>query len=204
MNAICWSRILEGNYSEIIERIEINDNVTTVDVEYLNQLKLSKDGQIARNTIINDFKLLREYGTDPSINVIRKYERDEEFQVFPTDVYSYHIDRATIAADTFLCTYYGDSSDILPNHQAIQKICIPEIRSKLLNKYGGLIENFEHYLRDHFYDLHYQAKANFTPVSLGVGNMWRLAIDYPGSMTPPCIHRAPKEISGRARLMMIS
>jgi hypothetical protein len=40
---------------------------------------------------------------------------------------------ALLGTDTFLCTYHGTSSDILPNDQATQKILIPEIRKSLKN-----------------------------------------------------------------------
>ncbi len=42
-------------------------------------------------------------------------------------------------------------------------------------------------------------------VSFGLGNLWRIAVDYPGSPVPPCIHRAPITRPGRPpRLLLIS
>ena len=64
-------------------------------------------------------------------------------------------------------------------------------------------EEFESLLSENFFDLHYQAKLNAHPISLGLGHLWRLAVDHPESKVPPCLHRAPKEISGQIRLLMI-
>lgn len=53
--------------------------------------------------------------------MITTYERDVDYPFFPTDVYLFHVDRSPVPFDTFLCTYYGESSDILPNDQAEKK-----------------------------------------------------------------------------------
>ncbi|MBC7383635.1 MAG: hypothetical protein H7296_11705, partial [Bacteroidia bacterium] len=112
-------------------------------------------------------------------------------------------DRSTEPTDTFLCTYYGEPSEILPNAQAQQKVLVPEIRAELKKLYGGTDEGFESFLMEHFFDLHYQPTPAARPLSLGVGNLWRLAIDHPESKVPPCVHRAPKEKMGEKRLLMI-
>ncbi|MBP6516680.1 MAG: DUF1826 domain-containing protein, partial [Chitinophagales bacterium] len=135
--------------------------------------------------------------------LIRCYDRDDNVSFFPTDVYSFHVDRSPIPTDTFLCTYYGDSSEILPNAEAEQKVLIPEIRTELKKLYDGPDEGFEDFLTEHFFDLHYQAKPTARPVSLGLGHLWRLAIDHPERQVPPCVHRAPMEKSGQTRLMLI-
>ena len=108
-----------------------------------------------------------------------------------------------IPTATFLCTYYGASSDILPNAQAIQKVLIPEILDTLKKLYKGPANELESFIKDHCYDLHYQAMPTAMPVNLGVGHLWRLAVDYPESKVLPCIHRAPKEIAGEHRLLLI-
>jgi len=51
--------------------------------------------------------------------------------------------------------------------------------------------------------LHYRAQAMANPISLGLGHLWRLAVDYPESQVLPCIHRAPEENNGQLRLLMI-
>lgn len=200
-NAICWERKLSGDFSEIVKKVKIIDNITVIDAEYLQELELSKEGEIAREIIINDLKLLSEFGADPVLNLIQCYEQDEENSIFPTDVYSYHVDRSPLPTDTFLCTYYGDPSEIIPNSQAVQKILIPEIREELLIQFGGDVENFESYLTENFFDLHYQATPEAEPLSLGLGNLWRLAIDHPELRVPPCVHRAPKEKTSRLLLI---
>lgn len=184
---------MSGDFSEIVKKVKIVDNITVIDAEYLQELELSKEGEIAREIIINDLKLLSEFGADPVLNLIQCYEQDEENSIFPTDVYSYHVDRSPLPTDTFLCTYYGDPSEIIPNSQAVQKILIPEIREELLKQFGGDVEDFESYLTENFFDLHYQATPEAEPLSLGLGNLWRLAIDHPELRVPPCVHRAPKE-----------
>jgi hypothetical protein len=201
MNAICWNRELIGDFSEIVEKLALNGNITEIEEEELLDLQLSEQGQLAREILLNDLKLLKAHGTSPSLNIIKSYDRDESF--FPTDVYSFHVDRSPIPTDTYLCTYYGESSDILPNSQATQKVLIPEIRNELKKRYDGADENFDSFLKEHFFDLHYQAESDASPIKLGLGHLWRLAVDHPQSQVPPCVHRAPKEKLGEKRLLLI-
>ena len=56
---------------------------------------------------------------------------------------------------------------------------------------------------EHFFDLHYQVNSDARPFSLGVGNLWKLAVDHPESKVLPCIHRAPIENNGEPRLLLI-
>jgi hypothetical protein len=202
MNAICWSRELKGDFAEIVGKVALNGNITEIEQEELLELQLSEQGQLARETLLNDLELLKAHGASPVLNVITHYEQDDTYPFFPTDVYSFHVDRSPIPTDTFLCTYYGDPSEILPNSQGLKKVLIPEIRDELKKVYQGPDEEFDSFLSDHFFDLHYQAKPGAHPISLGVGNLWRLAVDHPGSQVPPCLHRAPREKSGK-RLLLI-
>ncbi|TXD68343.1 hypothetical protein [Aequorivita lipolytica] len=203
MNAICWTRKLTGDFSEIVKQVEINENIATLDEEQLRELQLSEQGQLAREILLNDLKVLTAHGASPTLNLIKYYDRDDAFPFFPTDVYSFHVDRSPVPTDTFLCTYYGEPSDILPNSQGIQKILIPEILAELKKLYGGPDAGFEAFLSDYFFDLHYQALPQAQPISLGIGHLWRLAIDHPESKVPPCLHRAPEEKNGQHRLLMI-
>ncbi|AYO54359.1 DUF1826 domain-containing protein [Acinetobacter wuhouensis] len=203
MNAICWSRNLQGDFQEIVNKLELKENITEVSTEDLLALNLSEHGQLARATILNDIQQLADFGASPSLNLLKCYERDDEFDFISTDVYSYHVDRSPIETDTFLCTYYGASSDILPNDQTVQKILIPEIREKLKELYDGAETGFEDFLAEYFFDLHYQAKPEATPTNLGLGHLWKLAVDHPTQQVLPCIHRAPIENEGEYRLLLI-
>ncbi|MEY4875174.1 MAG: hypothetical protein RL708_323 [Bacteroidota bacterium] len=203
INAMCWHRKLIGNFNEIVDKITLNENILVLDEEELLKLQLSEQGQLARDIILYDLKLLKTHGASPILNLIKCYDRDDSNSFFPTDVYSFHVDRSPVTTDTFLCTYFGEPSEILPNSQAEQKVLMPEIRDELKKQYHGAEKDFESYLSEHFFDLHYQAKPDANPISLGVGNLWRLAVDCPESKVLPCIHRAPKEKFEQHRLLLI-
>jgi hypothetical protein len=202
-NALCWYRNLEGDFKELVSKLQLKENITEVEPQDLVALQLSEQGIIAREIILNDMRLLADFGASPSLNLLKCYERDEEFDFISTDVYSYHVDRSPIAADTFLCTYHGAASDIISNEHVEQKILISEIREKLAALYNGPSEEFENFLTENYFDLHYQAKPNSTPTNLGAGHLWRLAVDHPKQQVPPCIHRAPIEKDGVYRLLLI-
>ncbi|RZJ52576.1 MAG: DUF1826 domain-containing protein [Flavobacterium sp.] len=203
VNALCWYRNLDGDFNEIVSQLCLKENITEVYPEDLAALQLSEKGNIAREIILNDLQLLTDFGASPSLNLLKCYERDDEFDFISTDVYSFHVDRSPIATDTFLCTYHGAASDIIPNSQAEQKILIPEIRTKLKELHDGTAEEFESFLKDNYFDLHYEVNEHAEPVNLGVGHLWRLAVDHPKQQVLPCIHRAPKENEGEYRLLLI-
>ncbi len=203
VNAICWTRQLAGDFAEIVEKIELDENIKSIEQEELLELHLSEQGQLAREILLNDFHLLKAHGASPTLNVIRYYDRDDAYPFFSTDVYSFHVDRSPIPTNTFLCTYYGEPSDIVPNAQCTQKILIPEIRDELKKLHDVPDEDFESFLSENFFDLHYQASPDAHIINLGLGHLWRLAVDHPESQVPPCVHRAPKEKPGQSRLLMI-
>jgi hypothetical protein len=203
VNAICWERNLAGDFKEIVTKLQLKQNITEVSMEDLTALSLSDNGHMARETILSDWKLLADFGASPSLNLLKNYERDDEFDFISTDVYSYHVDRSPICTDTFLCTYHGAASDILPNDQSVQKIAVPEIREKLKELHDGPEEDFETFLKDNYFDLHYQPVPNARPINLGVGHLWRLAVDHPEQQVLPCVHRAPLENNGEYRLLLI-
>ena len=203
MNAICWTRNLIGDFLEIVNKLELKENITVIDEEELLELQLSEQGQLAREILLNDLKLLKAHGASPVLNLIKCYDRDDHYPFFPTDVYSFHVDRSPVPTDTFLCTYYGESSEIVPNSQAEQKVLIPEIRNELKKLYQGADEEFDSFLSEHFFDLHYRTIPDARPISLGLKNIWKLAVDHPESQVLPCIHRAPKEKTGQKRLLLI-
>lgn len=203
VNAVCWQRKLGGDFAEIVKKIALKDNITVIEQEELRALDLTEQGAMAREIILNDWELLQAHGASPVLNLIKHYERDKASSFFPTDVYSFHADSSPIAIDTFLCTYYGAPSEIVPNSQCEKKVLIPEIREELRKLYDGDEQGFEDFLKEHFFDLHYQAKRNAQIVNLGTGNLWRLAVDNSESTVPPCIHRAPIERDEQPRLLMI-
>ncbi|MES2573808.1 MAG: DUF1826 domain-containing protein [Bacteroidota bacterium] len=203
MNALCWYRNPEGDFGTIVNQLQLRDNITEVFPQDLLALQLSEEGMVARDIILNDMRLLADFGASPSLNLIQCYERDDDFDFISTDVYSYHVDRSPVATDTFLCTYHGAASDIIANDQAEQKILIPEIREKLTALHDGSAEDFDLFLEDNYFDLHYEAKPDATPINLGVGHLWRLAVDHPQQEVLPCIHRAPVEREGEYRLLLI-
>ncbi|MET1056102.1 MAG: DUF1826 domain-containing protein [Pedobacter sp.] len=203
MNAMCWTRELKGDFAEIVQKVGLSGNITAVEEEELRELQLTEQGHFAREILLKDLKALKAHGASPVLNVISYYDRDDTFPFLPTDVYSYHVDRAPVPTDTFLCTYYGEPSEILPNSQGTQKILIPEIRIELEKLYDAAEGEFESFLTENFFDLHYQAKPEAHPISCGIGHLWKLAVDHPQSEVLPCLHRAPKEKSGESRLLLI-
>ena len=203
VNSICWTRKLTGDFSEIVKKVALNGNITAIEQEELLEFQLTEQGQVAREILLNDLKLLKAHGASPILNVIKNYDRDETYPFFPTDVYSFHVDRSPVPTDTFLCTYYGEPSEILPNSQGEKKVLMPEIRDELKKLYHGADEGFQSFLSEHFFDLHYLPGPGAQPVSLGTGHLWRLAVDHPEARVLPCIHRAPKEKNGQHRLLMI-
>lgn len=203
VNALCWERDLIGDFKEIVSQLQLKENITEISVENLLELQLSEKGSAARDIILNDIQLLTDFGASPSLNLLKNYERDDEFDFISTDVYSYHVDRSPIGTDTFLCTYHGTASDIIPNNQVTQKILIPEIRQKLKELHDGNDEDFESFLQENFFDLHYHPNSDAQPTNLGTGNLWRLAVDHPEQKVLPCVHRAPVENDGEYRLLLI-
>lgn len=204
INAICWKRELKGNFSELVDKLKGKEYLEDINEDKLNKLKLSEEGELARDIVLTDFKTLRNFGSVPTLNIVETYKKDDTLGPIPTDVYSFHVDRSPVPTDTFLCTYFGMPSEILPNQHALQKILIPEIRNELIELYGKEDDGFETFLKENFYDIHYQAKSAASPIGLGVGLLWRLAVDHPESQVAACIHRAPKQEKGNSRLLMIS
>ncbi|WP_417941263.1 DUF1826 domain-containing protein [Flavobacterium sp. RS13.1] len=203
MNALCWYRSLDGDFNEIVAKLTLKENITEVYPEDLMAVQLSEKGDMARKIILRDLQLLSDFGASPSLNLIKCYERDDEFDFISTDVYSFHVDRSPIATDTFLCTYHGASGDIISNLQAEQKVLIPEVRAKLKQLHDGPEEEFENFLTENYFDLHYKMHEDTEPVNLGLRHLWRLAVCHPNQVVLPCIHRAPKENEGEYRLLLI-
>ena len=206
VNALCWPRTLTGDFSDVVRHLALDDDLTTLDEEILLALPLSEAGQIAVAILLRDLRSLRDLELDPVLNAITAYPRDEEPGAIPVDVYSFHADSAPVVAETWLCTYHGAPSEGLRNDEGIRRLALPGMREILLADYGGTDdEGFTDYLSEHCYDLHYAPLPAAQPFSFGVGHLWRIAVDYPGSPVPPCIHRAPESLPGDpVRLLLIS
>jgi hypothetical protein len=122
-----------------------------------------------------------------------------------TDVFSFHADSAPVEADTWLCTYHGPASEGLRNEEAQRRVDVPATRAALLKLFGGEEDaGFQDFLKENCYDLHYVPVPSAQPYSFGRGNLWRIALDWPGNPVPPCIHRAPETRPGETRLLLIS
>ena len=206
VNALCWQRTLAGDFGEVVDLLGVGEGIVTLDEARLRSLPVNAAGRVAIEALLEDQRLLREHGLDPVLNCIHGYPRDEDAGPVPTDVFSFHADSATVETDTWLCTYHGPASEGLRNDEAKRRVDIPETRGDLLKRFGGEDDgDFLEYLNEHCYDLHYAPVPHARPFSFGLGNLWRIAVAWPGSPVPPCIHRAPATLPGeRPRLLLIS
>jgi len=206
INALCWERALSGDFGEVVKQLGVVEGIATLDETLLLSLPVSKIGRVAIDQILEDYRLLRDNNLEPVLNCIQDYPHDEDPGPVPTDVFSFHADSATVEADTYLCTYHGLPSEGLCNSEAQRRVDIPETRAELLKRFGGNDDDaFREYLKENCYDLHYAAVPSAQPFSFGIGNLWRIATDYPGCPVPPCIHRAPATLPGTSpRLLLIS
>jgi hypothetical protein len=206
VNALCWPRILVGDFAEVVTALGAGEGIVVLDSARLQGLPVSAAGRMAIDVMMEDQRQLRERGLDPVLNCIHGYPRDEDAGPVATDVFSFHADSAPVEAETWLCTYHGPASEGLRNDEAVRKVDIPAIRAALLEQFGVEDDDaFRESLSEHCYDLHYAPMPGARPFSFGVGHLWRLAVEWPGSPVPPCIHRAP--IHGPAdppRLLLIS
>jgi hypothetical protein len=206
VNALCWPRALAGNFQEIVDQLGPVDEITRLDEDDLRALVLSPDGQLARETLVADLRRLRDHELQPELNCIPAYPKDDASGPVPTDVYSFHADSANVITDTFLCSYTVSSSEGLRPEDAVKCADLPVIRAKLLALHGGADdEGFATFLNENFYDLHYVARPGAQPYAFGLGNLWRISTECPGSPVPPCVHRAPVQPPGQPpRLLLIS
>ena len=206
VNALCWERTLPGDFGEVVAQLKSSEGISTLDDAQLLALPVSAAGKVAIEIMLEDLRLLRDHGVAPVLNCIRRYPREEEPSVVPTDVYSYHADSAPVEADTWLCTYHGAASEGLRNEDAQRRVDLPATRAELLKLFGGKDDDgFREYLNENCYDLHYAPVPHARPFSFGAGNLWRIAVEYPGSPVPPCVHRAPENLPGQPpRLLLIA
>ncbi len=206
VNALCWPRTLPGDFGEVLDLLGGGEGIVTLDEARLRILPVGTAGRVAIDVLLTDLRLLREQDRDPLLNCIHGYPRDEDPGPVPTDVFSFHADSAPVEADTWLCTYHGPASEGLRNDQARRRVDVPETRAELLRLFGGEDnDDFREHLKENCYDLHYAPDVDAQPFSFGLGHLWRIACDWPGSPVPPCIHRAPATLPGQLpRLLLIS
>ena len=206
INALCWSRTLPGDFGEVAAHLGHGEGILALDEVMLLALPVSAAGRIAVGILLNDLQRLRAHDRDPVLNCIHSYPRDEAPGAVPTDVFFFHADSAPVEADTWLCTYHGAASEGLRNDVAQRRVDSPATRAELLKHFGGEDNTaFRAYLNENCYDLHYAPIPAAQPFSFGVGNLWRIAVDWPGSPVPPCIHRAPTTLNVKSpRLLLIS
>lgn len=205
VNALCWERALPGDFGEVARAlVRGGEMIVKLDEARLGRLTLSEAGRVAAGVMLEDFRRLQERELTPELNAIWDYPRDEG--VVPTDVFSWHVDSATVPADTWLCTYFGAASEGLRNEEARRRVDDVEMRAALGREFGGTDEaEFAAWLSENCYDLHYAAQPGARPWSFGVGHLWRIAAQYEGSPVLPCIHRAPATVPGAGpRLLLIS
>ncbi len=204
VNALCWPRVLPGDFREIVGRLDVSPGINNLDVEQVASLPVSAAGRAALDVLVEDQQLLRSLDLSPSLDCVEGSLRADDPAPVRTDVYSFHVDSATVEADTWLCTYHGAASEGLRNDEAVRRVDIPETRAELLQVFGGDDdEAFLEYLNDHYYDLHYTLLPQAQLFSFGLGNFWRIATEYPGSPVPPCIHRAPLTLPGMPRRLLL-
>ncbi len=205
INALCWPRILPGDFHEVVEALPTGEGIVPIDEDQLAGLTLSEAGKTARDILLADLERLRAYDLQPELDCVHGSQREEPEGLFHTDVYSWHVDTATIPADTYLCTYVGATSEGLRNEEAVRRVDTPETRTELLRLYRGKDDaGFHEYLADWFYDLHYAPLPGAQPYVFGTGNLWRIAIDYPGCLVLPCVHHAPLTLPGMAARLLLT
>jgi len=190
---------------EVIRHLSVERGITTLDRTQLLALPVSAAGKVAIDIMLLDQEQLQAYGFDPEIDCVNGYIGHDQQALMRTDVCSFHVDRATDVADTYLCTYAGASSIGVCHEDVIPRAQVPVVRKALLADFGGADdESFLDYLTENFHDLHYEALPDARTFCFGVGHLWRISIDYPGNPVPPCIHRAPDPIEGDPpRLILI-
>jgi hypothetical protein len=203
-NAVCWQRDLAGDFDEVVRRLTPSADLATIEPDRLRALPVSAAGRTAVDTLVADLQRLRAIGHEPLLECVRAYERDPG--PLPTDVYSFHVDRADAPTDTYLCTYAGSASEGLRNDQARRCVDVPAVRTQLLAQFGDTDDAaFAAFLAENSFDLHYTPLPGAQPFDFGRGNLWRIAVQHRDSLVPACIHRAPANLSEPSpRLLLIS
>lgn len=216
-NALCLPRtaaadVLVG-FNELAcllaNDIDDDDGAVEVDLDRLSSVSLSTSGQQAAQFVRADLEALARHGREPTLSCIRRYATDTRGLPIATDVLSFHVDRAPVEVDTFLCTYAGAPSELLDNNEADRLIDDPAVRDALRAAFvaGGELDDddFERWVVDSSFDLHYRPRRGARLFSCGRFWLWKLAVKWPGAGTLPCIHRAPRtSLDDPPRLLLIA
>lgn len=206
-NGIRWERELPGeltcDFDEILGALEPADGITAIEEDWLREADLSPAGRAATRWVLEDLKRLREAGHEPELNAIGAYPTHPD-EDLPTDVYSFHVDSATVPTDTFLCCYAGRPSEGLRRGDALKTVDVPELRARLLREFGGADDgSFTAFLEETHQDLHFIERPGARPFSFGRGHLWRVAVQYPGAPVAAFIHRAPRRQPGDGRRLLL-
>lgn len=200
VNALCLQRELAGDFDEVaravLAQMGADDELVTLDEDSLRGLSLSPAGRLAAEAMAADLARLTDAGLDPTLNCIRAYARDMRGFPIATDVMSFHVDRSPVEVHTFLCTYAGGPSELLDNDEAVRRIDEPGVREVMRQHFdeAGIVEGS--------FDLHFRPRDGAQVYSCGLFSIWKLAVDWPGALVPPCIHRAPS--TDAPRLLLIA
>jgi hypothetical protein len=208
-NAACLRRVLDGDFGEVARAFAPSAGIREVDVDELRAHRWSEAGARAVDAIVHDLDRLDALGLDPVLNCIVDTPEDARGLPIGVDVMSFHADRAPIEVATWLCTYHGRPTEGLDNDDAIRAVDVADVRAGLMAHFvagGGNDDDdaaFNAFLEEESFDLHYRQRPHAQPWSFGVGQLWRVAVEWPGALVPPCIHRAPRAASGDAPRLLV-
>jgi hypothetical protein len=203
VNAYCWPRLLHGDFAGLARLLAPSTGMVEVNERMMRRVA---HGALAMavDVIVDDLRRLTALGRDPTLNCIVNYPRDTRGLAIATDVFSFHADRSPVETDTWLCTYAGAATEGLDPSDAWRLVDDRDTRQRMLQAYGGKDDDgFRAYLREGSFDLHHAPKAHAAAFSFGVGALWRIAVDWPGARVRPCLHRAPPDVAGEPRLLLI-
>ena len=62
-----------------MRQLQLKEDITEVSPEDLLALQLSEMGNKARAIILEDLRVLTDFGASPSLNLLKCYERDDAF-----------------------------------------------------------------------------------------------------------------------------
>jgi len=204
-NALCWPRQLAGDYDRLVRACAPEPGIQSLDAETLLTLPLPPAAALARAQVLADWHLLHDAGLDPALEIVHGYVEADCAGPVPTHVRSFHVDRADIEADTWICCYTGAATEGLCNDDAVRHIDVPTTRALLQAQYRGPAADLDAWLATQHYDLHYAELPGAKRWSFGFGNLWRIACLHPGSDALPCIHRAPAHHAGDTpRLLLLA